>query len=188
MIASPTPAINDNEKIEFYESPHDLDETIATVKSAAQSVSVRVLQETADEQARVIQAMRSIIDAKEMRIQKLGRKIARRDKSVYKLTKQMGRAEIALSRVDWSRSEAMMPEVGTQHDEEFEIFRDESPALVDGLCTKCGENCIRLVDENQHLRDRLRGVDGLCIRLRKECGKLEAKVRGLEMDVDEMNG
>ncbi|TGO21008.1 hypothetical protein BPAE_0248g00020 [Botrytis paeoniae] len=161
------------------ESPHDFDKTIATLKSAAESVTVRVWQETADEQARAIQAMSSAIDIKDSRIQKMNRKIGRRDKTIGKLMRRLDRTKIALSKATWPNFEAMMG-MGIEDDERMSMLRSKTPASVTGLCTECGENCCRLVEENQQLRDRLYEVDGLCIRLRNECSKLDIKIRGLE--------
>lgn len=172
--------VGDIEKGDINGSSDEVDESIATLKLAAESVTVRVLRETADEQARVITVMRSTIDAKDLKIQKLYRKIERRDKRVGKLSKRVEHADTALSKADWSKPEAMM-EVETKLHQNMKVMRERRPALSSGLCTKRVENCIRLVDENQQLRDRLHEVDGLCIRLRTECGKLENKIRELEM-------
>ncbi|KAF7885295.1 uncharacterized protein EAF01_011360 [Botrytis porri] len=165
------------------ESPHDFDKTITTLKSAAESVTVRVWQETADEQARAIQAMRSAIDIKDSRIQKMHRKIGRRDKTIGKLMRRMDRTKMALSKATWPKFEATMGMamgMGIEDEERLSTLRSKTPASVTGLCTECGENCSRLVKENQQLRDRLYEVDGLCIRLRNECSKLDIKIRGLE--------
>ncbi|KAI9647002.1 hypothetical protein NHQ30_005003 [Ciborinia camelliae] len=180
-MSKPTSANTASDNGDVNEPPHNFDETIATLRSTTESVIVRVLQKTADEQARVIQSMRSSLDAKDLRIQKLNRKIARRDKRMNKLRKRMERADMAFSRVDWSKSEAMK---GIKHGKRMKV----SPALTEGLYTNCGENCIHLVRENQELRNRLHSVDGLCIRLRTECGNLENKIRGLESQLDEIRG
>ncbi|CAD6439177.1 6676268f-945f-45e3-a6b1-b993af8acc42 [Sclerotinia trifoliorum] len=168
------------------EPSQNFHKTIASLKSAAESLTVRVLEETADEQARVIQAMRLTISTKDLRIQKLNRKIGRRDKSLEKLRKRMERSETAFSKLNWSNVEAM--DVGTSQDEMMKILRDKRPTSTDGLCTKCGENCSRLVRDNKQLRDRLHEVDGLCMRLRTECSKMENKIRGLEKDLDRIRG
>lgn len=168
------------------EPSQNINETIATLRSAAESVTVRVLEETADEQARVIQAMRSTISAKDLRIQKLKRKVARRDKSLDKLRKRIERLNTAFSKQSWSNFEAI--DVGTKHDERMKISRDKVPTSADGLCTKCGKNFSRLVKENKQLRDRLHEIDGLCIRLRTECSKMENKIRGLEQDLVMIRG
>ncbi|KAF7875308.1 hypothetical protein EAF04_002480 [Stromatinia cepivora] len=185
-MSTPRTANTGSDDRDINRPSQNFNETIATPKSAAESVTVRVLEETADEQARVIQAMTSTIATKDLRIQKLNRKIGRRDKSLEKLRKQMEHSNIAFSKLNWSNFEAM--DIGTKHDERIKILRDNRPALADGLCTKCGENCFRLVKENQQLRDRLHEVDGLCIRLRTECSKLENKIRRLERNLDRIGG
>ncbi|KAF7903964.1 hypothetical protein EAF00_001298 [Botryotinia globosa] len=161
------------------ESPHDFDQTITSLKSAAESVTVRVWQETADEQARAIQAMRSTIDIKDSRIQKMNRKIGRRDKTIGKLMRRLDRTKIALSKAAWPKFEATMG-TGIEDEKRMSMLRSKTPTSANGLCTECGENCSRLLKENQQLRDRLYEVDGLCIRLRNECSKLDIKIRGLE--------
>ncbi|ESZ89861.1 hypothetical protein SBOR_9757 [Sclerotinia borealis F-4128] len=186
-VSTPTSTVVAIKKRDINESPHDFGETIATLKSPSESVAIRALQETADEQAWMIQAMRSRIDANALWMQRSNRKISRRDKRVAKLRKRLERANIALLRADWSKSEAIA-EVGTKHNERVKVLRNKRPASADGPCTKCGENCIWLVKENQQLRNRLHEVDGLCIRLRTECSKLESKIRGLESKVDEIRG
>ncbi|KAJ8064213.1 hypothetical protein OCU04_006561 [Sclerotinia nivalis] len=185
-VSMPRTANTGSDDGDISEPSQNFNETIATLKSAAESVTVRVLEETADEQARVIQAMRSTISAKGLRIQKLYRKIRRRDKSLEKLRKRMEHSSTAFSKLNWSNFEAM--DAGTKHDERMKILRDKRPTSADGLCTKCRENCFRLVKENQQLRDRLHEVDGLCIRLRTECSKLENKIRGLERNLDRIRG
>ncbi|KAF7915411.1 hypothetical protein BELL_1759g00010 [Botrytis elliptica] len=173
---SPSIAVDETD---INNSPHDFDKTITTLKSAAESVTVRVWQETADEQARAIQAMRSAIDIKDSRIQKMNRKIGRRDKTICKLMRRLNRTKTALSKAAWPKFEATMG-MGIEDDERMSMLRSKTPASVNGLCTECGESCSRLVKENQQLRDRLYEVDGLCIRLRNECSKLDIKIKGLE--------
>ncbi|TEY81179.1 hypothetical protein BOTCAL_0034g00430 [Botryotinia calthae] len=178
LLIPKSPSVDINEG-DAHASPHDFDKTITTLKSAAESVTVRVWQETADEQARAIQAMRSAIDIKDSRIQKMNRKIGRRDKTIGKLMRRMDRTKTALSKIIWPKSEAMMG-MAIEDEERMSMLRSKTQASANGLCTECGENCSRLVRENQQLRDRLYEVDGLCIRLRNECRKLDIKVRGLE--------
>ncbi|TGO10946.1 hypothetical protein BTUL_0121g00190 [Botrytis tulipae] len=173
---SPSNGIDEND---VNESPHDFDKTITTLKSAAESVTVRVWQEAADEQARAIQAMRSTIDIKDLRIQKMNRKIGRRDKTIGKLMRRLDRTKLALSKAAWPKFEATMG-MGIEDEERMSMLRSKTPTSANGLCTECGENCSRLIKENQQLRDRLYEVDGLCIRLRNECSKLDIKIRGLE--------
>ncbi|TGO32858.1 hypothetical protein BHYA_0283g00060 [Botrytis hyacinthi] len=173
---SPSIAVDETD---INESPHDFDKTITTLKSAAESVTVRVWQETADEQARAIQAMRSTIDIKDSQIQKMNRKIGRRDKTIGKLMRRLDRTKIALSKATWPKFEATMG-MGIEDEERMSMLRSKTPTSANGLCTECGEDCPRLVKENQELRDRLYEVDGLCIRLRNECSKLDIKIRGLE--------
>ncbi|KAF7957330.1 hypothetical protein EAE96_002916 [Botrytis aclada] len=175
---SPSIALDEGE---VNESPHDFDKTITTLKSAAESVTARVWQETADEQARAIQAMRSRIDVKDSRIQKMNRKIGRRDKTISKLMRRLDRTKMALSKSAWPKFEATMGMgLGIEDDERMSMLRSKTPTSANGLCTECRENCSRLVKENQKLRDRLYEVDGLCIRLRNECSKLDIRTKGLE--------
>ncbi|KAF5875703.1 uncharacterized protein Bfra_011466 [Botrytis fragariae] len=178
LLISTSPSIGIDEA-GVNESPHDFDKTITTLKSAAESVTVRVWQETADEQARAIQAMRSAINIKDSRMQKMNRKIGRRDKTIGKLKRRLDRTKMALSKAAWPKLDATMG-MGIEDDERMSMLRGKTPASADGLSTECGENCSRLVKENQQLRDRLHEVDGLCIRLRNECSKLDIKIRGLE--------
>lgn len=126
--------------------------------------------------------MRSTIDAKDSRIQKVNRKIGRRDKTVDKLRKRMERVNTASSKANLLKSEVMVG-LGTKDYEMMKALQDKRSPLPDGLCTKCGENCIRLVKENQQLRDRLHEVDGLCTRLRTENNKLDGDIRGLERNL-----
>ncbi|KAM0182149.1 hypothetical protein ACHAPC_007022 [Botrytis cinerea] len=182
LLIPKSPSVDINEG-DAHASPHDFDKTITTLKSAAESVTVRVWQEAADEQARAIQAMRSAIDIKDSRIQKMSRKIARRDKTIGKLMRRIDRTKTALAKGTWPKSEGMMGMgmgMGIEDEERMSMLRSKTPASANGLCAECGENCSRLVRENQQLRDRLYEVDGLCIRLRNECSKLDIKIRGLE--------
>ncbi|KAF7867047.1 uncharacterized protein EAF02_009833 [Botrytis sinoallii] len=138
---SPSIAVDETD---INKSPHDFDKTITTLKSAAESVTVRVWQETADEQARAIQAMRSTIDIKDSRIQKMNRKIGRRDKTICKLMRQLDRTKTALSKAAWPKFEATMG-MGIEDDERISMLRSKTLASANGLCTECGENCSRLV-------------------------------------------
>ncbi|KAB8290024.1 hypothetical protein EYC80_010350 [Monilinia laxa] len=98
LVSTQAPAASDVEKGDINRSSDEVDESIATLKLAAESVTVRVLRETADEQARVIQVMRSTINAKDLKNQKLYRKIERRDKRVGRLSKRVERVDFALFR------------------------------------------------------------------------------------------